>query len=559
MGVSIQRRRGTTSQTATFTGKLGEITVDTTKTTLVVHDGVTAGGVPLAHQVHTHPDATESTDGFMSAADKTKLDSIASGTISYQTIQSVSTPEPQRAALNFTTNFAVADDSAGNRTSIDLSDSGVGAGTYTKITVNTKGRVTNATLLSSSDIPLLTSSFITDFNTQVRTNTLDTLAAPASDINLNTHHITNLEDPVNPQDAATKNYVDATAVGLTFKSPCRVASTANVSISSPGSTIDVVNLNPGDRVLLKNQSDATTNGIYVFNSAITPLTRSLDANENSEVKSGMFVLITEGNINADTGYVLATTGTIILGTTNLNFVQFSSSGSMTAGNGISIVGTTVSVKTVSSTRIAVGSSGVDLATISGLTPGTYQQFTVDAYGRIVATPLTTSGSLWQVSDPGLTNITTISTGGTNGFLARTSVGNWAARTFQPGTAITLTNPDGVSGNPIIAVTPDSVKEQILVSLGGTSVATRSQLNFIQGTNATLTVADNPGSNRVDVTVAATGGGGGAPSSSEYVTLATDAGLSNERVLVAGTGINLVDGGSGNNVTLSLVTDLGTVP
>jgi hypothetical protein len=203
----------------------------------------------------------------------------------------------------------------------------------------------------------------------------------------------------------------------------------------------------------------------------------------------------------------------------------------------------------------VSGTGVDLATIGGLTPGTYQKFTVDAYGRIAAT----FNDTWQPADTGLTNITTVSNGGTNGFLARTSVGNWAARTFQPGAGIGISNGDGVSGNPTITATPDTVKQQVAISLGGTLEGTRSQVNFIQGTNTTLTVADNAGANRVDVTIAATGGGGGAPSSSEYVVLATDAGLSNERTLVVGAGLIIADGGSGNNVTISLITDLGTVP
>lgn len=556
MGISIQRRRGTTSQTAVFTGKLGEVTVDITKFVTVVHDGITAGGIPTARADHTHNDATTSQDGFMSYEDKIKLNSITSSMSNYQTVMSVGTAAPQEPALNFTTSFTITDDSAGQKTSVDLSDSGVGAGIYTKVTVNSKGRITNGTLLSSGDIPILNASQISNFNTAVQSNTLNTMAVPASDVNMNTHRIINLLDPSSAQDAATKQYVDTMATGLTFKLPCRVASTTNVLLSAPGATIDTVNLNLGDRVLLKNQNTATANGIYVFQSALTPLVLSQDADTNSDVTSGMFVLITEGYQNVDNGYVLATPNPINLGTTNLSFVQFSSGGSITAGNGINVTGSTVSVKPVSSARIAVSSSGVDLATISGLTPGTYQQFAVDAYGRITAT----TNATWQAADSGLTNITTISNGSTNGFLSRTGTGSWAARTFQPGTAITLTNPDGVSGNPIIGVTADSVKEQILVSLGGSNVATRSQLNFIQGTSTTLTVADNPGSNRVDVTIASTGSGGaGAPASSEYVTLATDAGLSNERVLVAGTGINLVDGGSGNNVTLSLITDLGTVP
>jgi phage-related tail fiber protein len=552
MGIAIQRRRGTTIQHSSFTGKMGEMTVDTTKWVVVVHDGSTAGGFAMASADHTHANATDSTAGFMSAADKTKLDGISGGTLSYQILQANGAVQTQRAAENFSANFTLTDDGAGNRTSIDLSDSGVGAGTYTKVTVNTKGRITGATLLSAGDVPLLTASKISDFPTAVQTVRLDQMAVPTSDVNLNNHKIINLSDPVSATDAATKQYVDTTATGLTFKAACRVASTTNVNLASPGLTIDTVNLNLGDRILLKDQSDQTQNGIYSFNGSSSPLSRALDANTNTEVKSGMFVLVTEGNVNSEIGFVLATDGAINLGTTNLSFVPFSSgSGSVTAGNGINVSGSVVSVKTVSSSRIAVGGGGVDLATIGGLTPGTYQQFTVDAYGRITAT----TSNTWQPSDASLTAIAALSV---NGFLYRTGTGTYASRTIQPGTGIAMSN-DGSTGNPQISVTPDTTKQQILISNGGSTIGTRSQINFVQGSGATLTIADNPGSNRVDVTIASSGGGGGAPSSSQYVTLATDATLTNERVLVTGTGLTMVDGGAGNNLTLALVTDFGSVP
>src|SRR5574343_500848 len=98
MGIAIQRRRGTTAQHGSFTGKAGEVTVDTTKWVVVVHDGSTVGGFALAKENHAHSNATGSTAGFMSAADKTKLDSISGGTISYQTVQANGSAQTQRAA-----------------------------------------------------------------------------------------------------------------------------------------------------------------------------------------------------------------------------------------------------------------------------------------------------------------------------------------------------------------------------------------------------------------------------------------------------------------------------
>ena len=122
--------------------------------------------------------------------------------------------------------------------------------------------------------------------------------------------------------------------------------------------MDTVNLNLSDRVLLKDQTDKTTNGIYQWNGASSALTRTNDANSNSEVKSGLFTLVTEGHLNAGIGYVLSTIDPIDLGVTELVFVPFSSgSGSVTAGNGIDVAGSVVSVHTANPNRIAVTGSG----------------------------------------------------------------------------------------------------------------------------------------------------------------------------------------------------------
>ena len=553
MGVSIQRRRGTTSQHNSFTGKAGEITVDTTKWIAVVHDGTTVGGVPLAKEVHVHSNATTSVAGFMSASDKTKLDSIPGGSINYQIVQANGVDQTQRGKMNLSSNFTLADDGAGNRTSVDLSDSGVGAGTYTKVTVNAKGRVTSATLLSASDIPNITTSKVTDFTSAATALRLDQFAAPTSDVSFNSQKLINVADPIASSDAANKAYVDATATGLTFKDSCRAASTANVNLSAPGTSIDGVTLSNGDRVLIKDQTNAEQNGIYIFNGASSAMTRSLDADTDAEVKSGMLTLVTEGTLSAAVSYVLSTANPITLGVTDLVFVAFASGGgSVSAGNGIQVAGSTVSVKTVSSSRIAVGSSGVDLATISGLTAGTYNNLTIDVYGRITAV----SGTQYQTLNSNLTAVAGLAA---NGFAVRTGSGAFSARSIQQGTGIAVTNGDGVSGNVSIAVTPDTTVQQVRVSTGGTLTGTRREINFIAGSGITLTPSDNSGSNRVDLTIEAAGGGGGAPSTAQYVTLATDTNLSNERVMVASAPITLTDGGANGNVTLAFTTDWGTVP
>ena len=141
----------------------------------------------------------------------------------------------------------------------------------------------------------------------------------------------------------TKEYVDAVKVGLDFKDSVRVASTANVTVSGPGAAIDGITLSSGDRVLLKNQSTASQNGIYVFNGAASALTRATDADANAEVTAGMFVFVEEGTVNADQGFVLTTDGTITVGSTSLSFTQFSGAGQIVAGDAITKSGNQLDV------------------------------------------------------------------------------------------------------------------------------------------------------------------------------------------------------------------------
>ena len=141
----------------------------------------------------------------------------------------------------------------------------------------------------------------------------------------------------------SKEYVDAVKVGLDFKDSVRVASTANVTVSGPGAAIDGITLSSNDRVLLKNQSTGSENGIYVFNGAASALTRATDADANAEVTAGMFVFVEEGTVNADAGFVLTTDGSITVGSTSLSFTQFSGAGQIVAGDAITKTGNQLDV------------------------------------------------------------------------------------------------------------------------------------------------------------------------------------------------------------------------
>jgi hypothetical protein len=200
--------------------------------------------------------------------------------------------------------------------------------------------------------------------------TLDAITAPAADVNLNSHKITGLAAPTNPTDAANKAYVDATAQGLDVKNSCRMASTASVTIASPGAgAIDGVTPVAGDRVLLKDQASAPQNGIYVWNGAAVAMTRATDADTSADVTPGMFTFIEDGTVNADTGWVLATNAPITLDTTVLTFVQFSGAGQLIAGAGLLKTGQQVDVGQgagiqVNADTIQVANGGITTAMIA---------------------------------------------------------------------------------------------------------------------------------------------------------------------------------------------------
>jgi hypothetical protein len=162
-------------------------------------------------------------------------------------------------------------------------------------------------------------------------------------VDVNNSRISNITDPTQAQDAATKAYVDAVKQALDIKDSVRVATTANITIASDlnvGDTIDGVTLADGDRVLVKDQSTASQNGIYVAGSS--PV-RAADANTSTEVTAGMFTFVEEGTANADNGFVLTTNDPITLDTTDLTFAQFSGAGQIVAGDGLSKSGNTLNV------------------------------------------------------------------------------------------------------------------------------------------------------------------------------------------------------------------------
>ena len=309
--------------------------------------------------------------------------------------------------------------------------------------------------------------------------------------------ITNVAEPTQSTDAATKNYVDAVKTGLDVKDSVRVATTANLTatyangssgvgatLTNSGTqaalTVDSIVLSVGDRILVKDQTAGLQNGIYTVTntgsvSTNWVLTRATDTDSNTpvvEVGPGMFTFVEEGTNNADNGFVCTNNGTITIGTTAITWVQFSGAGQITAGNGLTKTGNTIDAVGTTD-RISVTADAIDIAstyvgqtsitTLGTIGTGTWQ-------GTVVA---------GQYGGTGVNNNgKTITLGGnltTSGAFATTLTVTGATNVTLPttGTLATLAGTESLSNKTITAS-----------SFSGTTLAASGAVTFTSTTDAT---------------------------------------------------------------------------
>lgn len=418
--------------------------------------------------------------------------------------------------------------SASNQSvTLNLDNTAVSAGSYgaanstATFTVDAQGRLTAA---SSTSISILHTQ-VSDFDTGVRANRLDQMAAPTASVNINSQKITNLATPEDPNDAVNRAYVDNLVSGLSWKEAAHLLASTNVSLTGTDGTLVIdghdalTSADAGYRILLIGQSTTSQNGIYEYtvSSGNYTLSRPVDADAYQEL-IGAAIFIKEGTDYGKTGWVQ--TEHYLSGFSGQQWTQFSGAGTYTAGSGLTSSGTTFNVGTASASRIVVNADNIDLAT-TGVDAGTYQSVSVDAYGRVTGgtNPTTLAGygiTDAQPLDATLTALAAVSTSAnqliyatgsdTFGTTSITSLGRDIIDSTTTGSAQTAlglaigTNVqawdadlDALSGMQSGAASALALLTSSEIAILDGATVTTSELNIIDGstsaTSTTLATAD----------------------------------------------------------------------
>ena len=273
------------------------------------------------------------------------------------------------AVTNNQVAFSIANSSIGTT---QLTDAGVTNAKLANSTI-TLGSSTLTLGSTTTDIAGITSLVVDDIT--INGQTISTTASNKN-IELSPHSTGTVTVPAGYKDRAgftdnslaNKAYVDSVSQGLDVKNSVEAATTANLSATySNGTagvgatltfgtavtTLDGYTLVNGDRILVKDQTNAFENGIYTRTSS-TVFTRAIDADTSSDLSGGVFVFVEQGTLNGDNGYVFTHNGAPTIGTTNLPVSQFSGAGQITAGAALT--------KTGNQLDVAVDDSSIEITT-----------------------------------------------------------------------------------------------------------------------------------------------------------------------------------------------------
>ncbi len=399
--------------------------------------------------------------------------------------------------------------------------------------------------------------------------------------------VTGLAAPTLGSDAATKSYVDAQVQGLNPKQVVQAATTEAGTLASSfanGSIIDGITLSTGDRILIKDQATASENGIYTVNASGAP-TRAVDMDSWAEVPNA-YVFISVGTTQADTGWVCTSNAGGTLGSTAINWVQFTGAGSYSAGAGLTLSGTEFSITAPIPTSLggtglttlgsqyqflAMNGAGSALIynhltgtniTIDHTVDGTFELINtgvVATSGGTTGLTLTTSGALGKTATLGGT--LAIANGGTGQTTANGAFNALApAQTGNSGTFLTTNGTDTSWATAVTSITGDdgsatglsltiggtgsvptiTTGGTLSVDNGGTGLSGIGSANYILGVNAAANGLEYKQITGTGITINHTAGGIELVASSGTVT---SVGLSAPSIFT---------------VTNSPVTDSGTL-
>lgn len=307
-------------------------------------------------------------------------------------------------------------------------------------------------------------------------------------LDMHDNYIINVKDPITPQGAATKQYVDDRAAGLDPKASCTYATVSNIANFTVKATVEAA-LDPvsavapvlvdENRVLVKNQTNATENGIYWWQDSSASLVRApdQDGTPGNEVSGGNYTFVEAGDTLAQSGWIVEGKGVLVIGVDNIRWTLFSARPSYTVlGSGAAPIrditngqtfnfksfvgGTDISV-TQSSTEVLISSTATatTLDSLGGtsLVPSPNVGPALDIKGLTAGTDISISSSATALTINNTRAIDSVSSAGGTSLVSSGTAPNFVLKGLTAGTGISLTPGVNDISIAVSAVTPNIIK------------------------------------------------------------------------------------------------------